>query len=270
MAYHVSCPACQQIFFNVLNMSGSTCNKNLMSKSQLAEKNAKKSHSPELEKLLLENDRIEKENKNLRDEISRMNKKNEDLTKQLTITRTKFYEDFDKLQEQLKLNEKQLLDGSKKCLAQQKKYSEEIRKLKQENESLNKHQQNEKLSGFEKIKILDSENKLLKLENESLKAQNEDNNQKTLKYKMKLKHAVKIVNELNNLVTHYHNKPEINCGTTQTDNAYLHISDKPLDCSQCRDTLNAESLLLSDIFFKTKSFGDGEIELFSIKSKSKY
>lgn len=86
-------------------------------------------------------------------------------------------------------------------------------------------QQNEKLSGFEKCKRLESENRLLKLENESLKAQNEDNNQKTLKYKTKLKHAVKIVNELNNLVTHYHNKVEINCETTQTDNQYAQYNN---------------------------------------------
>lgn len=125
MAYRISCPACQQTFFNISNMSESMCYKNLMSKSHLVEKGVKKTRSPELEKLLVENDRIEKENKSLRDEIARINKKNDDLTKQLTIIRTKFYEDFDKLQQQLKINETQLLDSSKQCLAQQKKYSEE-------------------------------------------------------------------------------------------------------------------------------------------------
>ncbi|XP_030756324.1 dynein regulatory complex protein 9-like isoform X2 [Sitophilus oryzae] len=268
MPCHIECATCHKKFFKISKMSQTNFVRNSMSKNQTVEKK-KSVKSQDADKLLFEKEQLEQENQALRKEIVLLNTKNMDLVKRSAYTERKFVEDFANLQEQVKLNEKQLIESSKKCLEQQKSYAEEVKKLRQENDTLKKLHKKDELSILQRIGCLENEIEQLKLENETLKAQNEDNAEKTTKYKMKLKHAVKIVNELNQLVLQGCHKPEIMYGVVQTDNDKRTI----LESAQCGDTknkefVNSDELLLSDIFFKPKSFGGSELELFNGKSRS--
>lgn len=89
--------------------------------------------------------------------------------------------------------------------------------MKHENEDLKRQRNDVETFLAEKLTSLESEIKIMKLENEHMRSSNRENEEKCTKYKMKLKHAVKIVSDLNKIIADYGRKPEIMCETTQTD-----------------------------------------------------
>ncbi|XP_050293918.1 coiled-coil domain-containing protein 89-like [Anthonomus grandis grandis] len=237
----------------------------------------KKSGGDQLEATLRYTAQLEKENNTLRAELHELAIQNDTLLRALDKNKDVFENDFNKLQNEIMANEKELIENSRRCVQQQKKYQEEIVKLKQENESLINQKSHLEQELTEKFKSLESEVKLLQLENENLKGNNKEFEDRCLRYKSKLRQAVKIVNELNHIVAQYKSKPENVCETTQTENVVMY-HEKPTMVNwpaQCGDAIktktnsNTENMLLSDIFFKPKSFMDSEIDLFAVKSRSK-
>lgn len=86
----------------------------------------RKSNSSELETALRYNVQLEKENTTLRAEIHDLALKNDNLLQALTKNKEKFQGDFNKLQEEIRINEKQLVENSRKCLEQQNKFADEV------------------------------------------------------------------------------------------------------------------------------------------------
>ncbi|KAG5863662.1 hypothetical protein JTB14_013943 [Gonioctena quinquepunctata] len=213
-----------------------------------------------------ENNQLQIENTSLRTDLEDLRNRHDNLVKSIKANRVKFEENLHKLQEEIRLNESDLIDNNKKCLAQQKKYVEEIKELKLENGNLKIDLANNKSMYEEEKKTI----KLLQLGNTSVNNQNEELVKKSNRYKSKLKYAITIINDLNNILIGNTIKPDTSNIQIQTE---LEISNENLSLnSRCspsssrgnsRSHFENENILLSDIFFKSKSFCDSELFLFN-------
>ncbi|KAL1509446.1 hypothetical protein ABEB36_004181 [Hypothenemus hampei] len=215
------------------------------------------------------NAHLERENATLRTQVQDLTEKYEGLWKYFQEKREKFRSDFERLHQEVKINEGHLIDKNKKYLEQQKKLTEEVKRMKRENEELKLQRQNIENVTTKEINKLESEITLLKRDQEILRAGYQRSNEKYQKNKIKLQHAMSVIQELTEVVSHYATKPKNVCEITQTE--WETFETNPSDCSQPRDSVlkNAENLLLSDIFFKPRSFCDSEIDLFRVRSKTK-
>lgn len=102
--------------------------------------------------------------------------------------------------------------------------------MKSENEKLRlqivKHE-----SENEKLKQTEDELKELQLNCSALKSQNEENVQKSSRYKNKLKYAITIINDLNNMLIQYTRKPILSTIETQTEDQYVsHLNEYEFLC----------------------------------------
>lgn len=95
--------------------------------------------------------------------------------------------------------------------------------MKSDNEKL-KLQIAKNESDHEKSKQTENELRALRLSYNALQSQNEENAQKSSRYKNKLKYAITIINDLNNMLIQYTRKPILNNIETQTEDQYVLYS----------------------------------------------
>ncbi|XP_018580079.1 golgin IMH1-like [Anoplophora glabripennis] len=215
----------------------------------------------EMQDILCDNAKLQSENTLLKKETNALRNRNEALLKDMEENRAKFDDDLNQIQNNIKMNEAHLIDNSKKCLQQQKKQIEEIVQLKSENEQLRLEISKTKTEK-ETLKKIEDETKALQLSYNTIKSQNEENAQKSNRYKNKLKYAITIINDLNSMLIQYTKKPVSNTVETQTEDQ-LHFQEIPVNQTYAFSPQNAnletENLLLSEIFFRSKSFCDNEL-----------
>lgn len=103
MSCHLTCPACQNKFFKISNMSMQNSRGDNLKPAGATQK-LRKSNSSDLETILRYNVQLEKVNTTLRTEIHDLELKNDNLLQVLTKNKKKFQSDFNKLQEEIRIN----------------------------------------------------------------------------------------------------------------------------------------------------------------------
>ncbi|KAJ8952999.1 hypothetical protein NQ318_015359 [Aromia moschata] len=167
----------------------------------------------ELQVTMTENAKLQHTNKTLKSTVIELQNKYTSLMESVKSNKSRFELDLNKLQDEIKNNETQLLQNGKKCLQQQKMYIQE----------------------------------------------------RSAKYKSKLKYAVAIINDLNNMLVHCSAKPNVSNTETQTEDRQQSHQPQSVNNTQSYTTpqpqpnLESENLLLSEVFFRSKSFCDNEI-----------
>lgn len=106
---------------------------NLKNYSDIQKKKSDDNVAPEvyaeLQITISENGKLKSENSSLKSEVSILKRENENLAAAMRTNKEQFENDFGKLQDEIKLNENNLIDNNKKCLLQQKKFLQEVRRL---------------------------------------------------------------------------------------------------------------------------------------------
>lgn len=90
--------------------------------------------------------------------------------------------------------------------------------MRTEKDQLTTEMNNKEKEYTDKIKALEEELNVSKLEFKTAESQYKENVDRSSKYKTKLKYAISIINDLNNMVIQYSTKPETNTSETQTGN----------------------------------------------------
>ncbi|CAH1118564.1 unnamed protein product [Phaedon cochleariae] len=187
----------------------------------------------ELQKAKSQIAKLQKENLSLKTEASDLKIEHDNLKRTVEVNKAKIEKNLDELNIEINQKETDLKESEKKCTLQKEYYMQGIEALKKENKKLG-----------HKIKNLEAEMNLLKLSHSTLQKQNED-------YQKQIK----------------------NEGIAETEKEVQEKSETKDDTSQQSLKLtggipktfksnDSENLLLSDIFFKPRSFNENEMVFF--------
>lgn len=213
----------------------------------------------DFQKATLENKELKTENDLVKTELGILRTENENLLSNMRINQEKFEKQITNLKNEIKNNENNFVDNGRKCLVQLKKFADEINELKESKNQLAAEYQEKEKEFFEKIRNLEDETKKLQENIVNEESQNEENAQKSLKYKRKLKFAVALINDLNIILAQYESKQfsDKECETIDREIGKLHASIS--SCTRSRAAREVEELILSDIFFKPRAFCESEL-----------
>ncbi|CAH1116439.1 unnamed protein product [Phaedon cochleariae] len=191
--------------------------------------------SSELQLIQADGTKLRNLSDSFRYENKRLQSHNKELLQALEEDRMKFEEELNELQRNIKRNDNRSIEMKKFFIDQQEKNNEEMKDLKST------------------IDILEKKNIETSL--------------KVNKYKRKLKYAIRIIKELNTMLMRYTTQPVVVSAGTQTgyecSNHQIHLVQQNDPYSnKINDGLpEKEVLLLSDIFFRSRSFCE---ELFDL------
>ncbi|CAH2008465.1 unnamed protein product [Acanthoscelides obtectus] len=143
----------------------------------------------------------------------------------------------------------------------------ELKAKCEKQKQLLKGNESEISKNIEKIDILENELKSLRETHKTLELQSQENAKKSSEYKIKLKNAISVIQELNKVLIECTKKPEVTNCSTQTDHfksEHAMLQHKPVKSTVSMypmedRTLEKENILLADIFFRPKPFVESEL-----------